>query len=151
MNCFYKWLSVLLCSGSFFVYGQPVITTYSSSNSPLPFNTVRCIAIQNQFKWFGTDNGLARFDGVNWSVYTTRRILGVYVGNELQIPTSTEINGDFGNFKDLKRDTGTATYIHKDEVVSLKYETGKASMAPINYIKFWNLKYPILNILKIKN
>jgi ligand-binding sensor domain-containing protein len=71
MNCFYKWLSVLLCSGSFFVYGQPVITTYSSSNSPLPFNTVRCIAIQNQFKWFGTDNGLARFDGVNWSVYTT--------------------------------------------------------------------------------
>ena len=71
MNCFYKWLSVLLCSGSFFVYGQPVITTYSSSNSPLPFNTVRCIAIQNQFKWFGTDDGLARFDGVNWSIYTT--------------------------------------------------------------------------------
>jgi ligand-binding sensor domain-containing protein len=71
MNCFYKWLSVLLCSGSFFIYGQPVITTYSSSNSPLPFNTVRCIAIQNQFKWFGTDDGLARFDGVNWSVYTT--------------------------------------------------------------------------------
>ena len=71
MNCFYKWLSVLLCSGSFFIYGQPIITTYSSSNSPLPFNTVRCIAIQNQFKWFGTDDGLARFDGVNWSVYTT--------------------------------------------------------------------------------
>ena len=71
MNCFYKWLSVLICSGSFFIYGQPIITTYSSSNSPLPFNTVRCIAIQNQFKWFGSDNGLARFDGVNWSVYTT--------------------------------------------------------------------------------
>jgi len=71
MNCFYNWLSVLICSGSFFIYGQPVITTYSSSNSPLPFNTVRCIAIQNQFKWFGTDDGLARFDGVNWSVYTT--------------------------------------------------------------------------------
>lgn len=84
----------------------------------------------------------------NWSVYTTRRILGVYEGNELQIPTSTEINGGFGNFKDLKRDTGTATYIHKDELVSLKYETGKASMAPINYIKFWNLKYPLLDILK---
>ncbi len=71
MNCLHKWLSVLLCSGSFFIYGQPIITTYSSSNSPLPFNTVRCIAIQNQFKWIGTDNGLARFDGVNWSVYTT--------------------------------------------------------------------------------
>jgi hypothetical protein len=71
MNCFYNWLSVLICSGSFFIYGQPTITNYSSSNSPLPFNTVRCIAIQNQFKWFGTDDGLARFDGVNWSVYTT--------------------------------------------------------------------------------
>ncbi|NDC93094.1 MAG: hypothetical protein EB087_05205, partial [Flavobacteriales bacterium] len=71
MNCFYKWLSVLLCYGSFFIYGQPVITSYSSSNSPLPFNTVRCIAIQNQFKWFGTDDGLARFDGVNWVVYTS--------------------------------------------------------------------------------
>ena len=71
MNCLHKWLSVLLCSGSFFIYGQPIITNYSSSNSPLPFNTVRCIAIQNQFKWFGTDDGLARFDGVNWSVYTT--------------------------------------------------------------------------------
>ncbi len=71
MNCFYNWLSVLICSGSFFIYGQPIIMNYSSSNSPLPFNTVRCIAIQNQFKWFGTDDGLARFDGVNWSVYTT--------------------------------------------------------------------------------
>lgn len=71
MNCFYKWLSVLICSWSFFIYGQPIITTYSSSNSPLPFNTVRCIAIQNQFKWFGTDDGLARFDGVNWVVYTS--------------------------------------------------------------------------------
>lgn len=71
MIYFYKWLSVLFCFGSFFIFGQTVITTYSSSNSPLPFNTVRCIAIQNQFKWFGTDDGLARFDGVNWSVYTT--------------------------------------------------------------------------------
>jgi ligand-binding sensor domain-containing protein len=71
MNYFYKWLSVLFCTGSFFVFAQPILTNYSSSNSPLPFNTVRCIAIQNQFKWFGTDDGLARFDGVNWSVYTT--------------------------------------------------------------------------------
>lgn len=70
MIYFYKWLSVLFCSGSFFVFTQPIITNYSSSNSPLPFNTVRCIAIQNQFKWFGTDDGLARFDGINWLVYT---------------------------------------------------------------------------------
>ena len=57
--------------GSFFIYGQPILQNYNSGNSPLPFNTVRCIAIQSQKKWFGTDAGLASFDGVNWEVYTT--------------------------------------------------------------------------------
>jgi ligand-binding sensor domain-containing protein len=57
--------------GSFFIYGQPILQNYNSGNSPLPFNTVRCIAIQGQKKWFGTDAGLASFDGVNWEVYTT--------------------------------------------------------------------------------
>ena len=57
--------------GSFFIYGQPILQNYNSGNSPLPFNTVRCIVIQGQKKWFGTDAGLASFDGVNWEVYTT--------------------------------------------------------------------------------
>jgi hypothetical protein len=71
MNCFYNGSQYFYVLGAFLFMGSLVITTYSSLNSPLPFNTVRCIAIQNQFKWFGTDDGLARFDGVNWSVYTT--------------------------------------------------------------------------------
>ncbi|MFM7667605.1 MAG: hypothetical protein ACKO7D_05385 [Bacteroidota bacterium] len=57
--------------GSFFVYCQPIVQNYNTSNSPLPFNTVRCIAIQGQKKWFGTDAGLASFDGLNWEVYLT--------------------------------------------------------------------------------
>jgi ligand-binding sensor domain-containing protein len=57
--------------GSFFIYAQPVVQNYNTSNSPLPFNTVRCIAIQGQKKWFGTDAGLASFDGLNWEVFTT--------------------------------------------------------------------------------
>jgi ligand-binding sensor domain-containing protein len=56
--------------GSFFIYAQPILQNYNSSNSPLPFNTVRCIAIQSQNKWFGTDAGLASFDGINWQIFT---------------------------------------------------------------------------------
>jgi hypothetical protein len=66
-----KWLSLLLSFGSFFCLTQPILTVYNSQNSPLPFNTIRCIAIQNNTKWFGTDNGLASFDGLNWQVYDT--------------------------------------------------------------------------------
>jgi len=57
--------------GSFFIYGQPILQNYTSENSPLPFNTVRCIAIQGGKKWFGTDVGLASFDGNNWQVFTS--------------------------------------------------------------------------------
>lgn len=57
--------------GSFFCYSQPILQNFNSANSPLPFNTIRCIAIQSQTKWFGTDAGLASFDGINWQVYTT--------------------------------------------------------------------------------
>lgn len=66
-----KKLSILWIFGSFFIYGQPNVQNYNSDNSPLPFNTVRCIAVQNQKKWFGTDVGLASFDGLNWEVFTS--------------------------------------------------------------------------------
>jgi ligand-binding sensor domain-containing protein len=59
--------------GSFFIYGQPILQNYNSGNSPLPFNTVRCIAIQSQKKWFGTDAGLASFDGINWQIFTNTK------------------------------------------------------------------------------
>jgi ligand-binding sensor domain-containing protein len=48
-------------------------TVYNTSNSGLPSNDVRAIAIDGQGnKWIGTPNGgLAKFDGVNWTVYNT--------------------------------------------------------------------------------
>lgn len=69
---FKKTLLCLLCiTGSVFSYSQ--FTTYNSSNSGLPYNTVRCVSI-NPFTndvWAGTDYGLAKFDGTNWTVYNT--------------------------------------------------------------------------------
>jgi hypothetical protein len=48
-------------------------TVYNTSNSGLPDNYVRAIAIDGQGnKWIGTDGGgLAKFDGVRWTVYNT--------------------------------------------------------------------------------
>ena len=84
----------------------------------------------------------------NWSVYSTRRIFGIYEGEESQILSSSEILGEYGNAKDKNNKSKVATYKLDGKVCRFTFETGKASMAPIHYIKFWNLKYPILNILK---
>ncbi|HMU77437.1 MAG: hypothetical protein K1X73_04970, partial [Bacteroidia bacterium] len=51
-------------------YAQQVFTNYSTANSPLPENSVRCIEVDHiGRKWIGTDYGLAVFDDVNWNVY----------------------------------------------------------------------------------
>lgn len=68
---FRNWLSILFSFGSFFISSQPQLINFNQSNSPLPFNTVRCIAIQDSVKWFGTDDGLARFDNQNWQIYNS--------------------------------------------------------------------------------
>jgi ligand-binding sensor domain-containing protein len=45
---------------------------YNTSNSGLPDNLVRSISIDsNDVVWAGTANGLARFDGTNWTVWNT--------------------------------------------------------------------------------
>ena len=69
MTILLKKLSILFMFGSFFGFTQPIITNFNIDNSQLSFNTVRCIAIQNEIKWFGTDNGLCSFDGTIWNVY----------------------------------------------------------------------------------
>jgi ligand-binding sensor domain-containing protein len=46
---------------------------YNTSNSGLPnddyVNAITIDGLGN--KWIGTNNGLAKFDGVNWAVYNT--------------------------------------------------------------------------------
>jgi len=48
-----------------------VITIYNEQNSELPFNTVRCLEIQNNSIWIGTDVGLAKLENEQWEVYTS--------------------------------------------------------------------------------
>lgn len=43
---------------------------YNAENSPLPSNTINSILAVNDGKWIGTDEGLAFFDGTDWTVYT---------------------------------------------------------------------------------
>ncbi len=64
-----------LIAGSIFVSGrsQGAWNIYSTANSLLPWNTVRCIVVDTatNLKWIGTDYGLASFDGTTWATYTT--------------------------------------------------------------------------------
>ena len=46
-----------------------VITNYNTENSEIPFNTVRCIELQNNGLWVGTDAGLARFINNQWEIF----------------------------------------------------------------------------------
>ncbi|MFM7218429.1 MAG: T9SS type A sorting domain-containing protein [Bacteroidota bacterium] len=51
---------------------QPVFQAFDRFNSPLPDNTCRTIAVDAQGrKWFGTEYGIAVYDDVNWTVYTS--------------------------------------------------------------------------------
>ncbi|HET6992798.1 MAG TPA: two-component regulator propeller domain-containing protein, partial [Bacteroidia bacterium] len=47
-------------------------TYYNRGNSPLPHDIVHGLAIDAQGnKWFGTNDGLAKFDGLHWTVWTS--------------------------------------------------------------------------------
>ncbi|MFI5218703.1 MAG: T9SS type A sorting domain-containing protein [Bacteroidia bacterium] len=54
------------------LFSQSPFTIYNTSNSPLPENSVRCVAFDTSgLKWIGTDFGLATFDDTNWTIYNT--------------------------------------------------------------------------------
>jgi hypothetical protein len=56
---------------TFYTTAKGSWANYTTSNSQLPSNSVNAIAVDRDgSKWFLTGNGLARFDGANWSVYT---------------------------------------------------------------------------------
>ena len=53
------------------VLNGQTISSYTSGNSDLPGDIVRAVFVDEYGnKWFGTDSGLALFDGSTWTVYT---------------------------------------------------------------------------------
>lgn len=70
-----KSFSVLLiCLGMLLIgsSGNAQLFTNFTTTNGLPDNNVNGVAIDHQNnKWFGTQNGVAKYDDVNWTVFTT--------------------------------------------------------------------------------
>ena len=72
-----KWVGTLFSGAT--MYDNTTFTTYTPSNSGLPEDYVTAIGVDLQNnKWFGTESlgpgigkGVTRFDGTNWTTYTT--------------------------------------------------------------------------------
>ena len=68
INCIF----LLLFSTIAHIGQSQIISSFSISNSPLPFNTVRCLEYEANTLWIGTDLGLARFENENeWTVFNS--------------------------------------------------------------------------------
>lgn len=74
--------------------GSGFTTNYNTANSPLPSNDVYYLYYDlfNNL-WIGTYNGLAKYDGVNWTVYTTTNstIPGSYIRQITMDPDSIRL------------------------------------------------------------
>jgi ligand-binding sensor domain-containing protein len=70
------WIGTFEGGVSRLSHGQ--FTTFATSNSPLPDDYVRAVALDRQgFYWFATAGGLTRFDGNAWTVYNqSNSVLG---------------------------------------------------------------------------
>ncbi|CUT01972.1 two-component regulator propeller domain-containing protein [Candidatus Kryptonium thompsonii] len=79
---------------------------YNKSTSGLPSDYVRAILIDSQgHKWIGTYGGLAKFDGVRWTVYNTSN-LGLPSDNVYAIAVDSDGNKWIGTGKGLAKFDG---------------------------------------------
>jgi len=57
---------------------QPFVISHFGSGNGLPQNSVNAITqTEDGFLWFGTFNGLVRFDGLRFDVFTQRNTQGL--------------------------------------------------------------------------
>lgn len=86
----------------------------------------------------------------SWYLLTTRRVVGAYSGLSVRVATLDVRVQDFGNFKGYRSVELEVMRLQlaNDHEVALQYETGRASMAPIYYFIYWEIKYPVLDMLK---
>lgn len=65
-----KILGILVLLLPLKIFAQGNLQNFNTGNSPLPNNTIRSIALDNNgIKWFATDFGLASFNDTSWTVY----------------------------------------------------------------------------------
>jgi hypothetical protein len=86
----------------------------------------------------------------SWYFFTTRRILGIYGGQRFELTPTEILEYHPGNFKayGLGETLVMRLALSGGSDMQLEYETGIASMAPIQCIQFWKLKYPVLDKLR---
>jgi len=85
----------------------------------------------------------------SWYTLTTERVIGVFGSHAVRERANDIETVDFGNFKGYgDRFTEIMTLsLGDNKKYRLEYETGSASMAPIYYFKFWDIKFPIIDKL----
>lgn len=85
----------------------------------------------------------------SWYVLSTRRVLGAYHDEVIDEAVLDVVQHKFGNFKGLGQTTIEimSLEVSGGRIAELEYETGKASMAPIYYFRYWAVKCPVLNKL----
>ncbi len=70
-NCIHCTLILLFSTIALLGQSQN-ISSFTTSNSPLPFNTVRCLEHEGNTLWVGTDQGLAKLENENdWTIYNS--------------------------------------------------------------------------------
>ncbi|HXN47174.1 MAG TPA: hypothetical protein VN893_11075 [Bryobacteraceae bacterium] len=85
----------------------------------------------------------------SWYLLSTRRVVGVYGGQKIDVGAldiHVDHSGDFKGYggEDLELMT---LRLNSGREMKVQYETGRASMAPIYYFRYWRVKYPVLGKL----
>ena len=70
MNKTLRFLLILSIIVLVFKGQAQLVQSYTTENSPLPFNTIRCLETSLSAIWIGTDQGLAKIEnGSSWTVF----------------------------------------------------------------------------------
>lgn len=93
----------------------------------------------------------------DWYVWTSRRLVAVCEGAHYEADSESITRAEFGMFKGppglLTSTSGpihtliATLYSNRGIAARIRYETGFAAMGPIQCLKYWELKHPVLNKL----
>ena len=99
----------------------------------------------------------ASFTEGDWYVWTTQRLVSLCDKKHYEVNSESLISAEFGNFKESLQLVNPPVGIIHTNIATLsttrgvaariRYETGYASMGPIQCFKYWELKHPILDKL----